>query len=172
MKDICNNSLTKATLDKQYKTKLQLLVFQALTVFGFSSITPLLLISNANAGNCVGSSCTGGDPSTMKCTTDAYTTTRTVRKYWNSLVSTKEVVIELRYSPSCKAVWNRSGEVMSGSRLWLEKSGSSQKFSEFTTQGRGSYYTNMLSANTPIKACVYIPSYYGSTTACTDYWKP
>jgi Zn-finger nucleic acid-binding protein len=144
---------------------LTILKFSAI---GLTAFSPLLISSNAYAGNCSSSSCNGADPSTMQCTKDSYTATQTVKSYWD-WATRREVKIELRYSPSCRAVWNRSGEVISGSRLWLEKEGSPQSYNLFTTQSRGTYYTNMLEANTRIKACVEIPN---KLRECGAFWKP
>lgn len=75
-------------------------VFSRLGAFASASaLAAIALISGASpasaATSCYGSSCTGLDPATTVCQTDA----RTVR--------TADWGVELRYSPTCRAAWAR-----------------------------------------------------------------
>ncbi|MDV9193477.1 DUF2690 domain-containing protein [Streptomyces sp. SR27] len=68
----------------------------------------LLASSPASAAtSCYGSDCTGKDPSTTVCQNDART------------VATTGLGVELRYSPTCRAAWARTG-ADTAMTIWVE----------------------------------------------------
>ncbi|WP_203913051.1 DUF2690 domain-containing protein [Rhizocola hellebori] len=64
------------------------------TVLGSAAFTA----GPANAGGCYGSSCNGRNPQGL-CSADARTA--------KSVTTPYGVLVELRYSPSCRAAWGR-----------------------------------------------------------------
>lgn len=62
------------------------------------SVPTLVVTTALPAGTCVGSGCTGIEPSGTTCASDAYTV---------KSVPAQGRTIELRYSPSCRAAWGR-----------------------------------------------------------------
>jgi Zn-finger nucleic acid-binding protein len=110
-----------------------------------------------------------GDPKTLGCMDDAKTSDQEPKSYQDGIFR-REVNVELRYSPKCKAVWNKSNEVIKDSILWLEQEGDNRRLNEFQVQHRGSYYTSAVDVSKPVKACVSIPSL--NEPVCTRYWKP
>lgn len=57
----------------------------------------------ASAATCYASTCSGNDPQTTGCSSDAYTAYTTTAYNANGA----PVTVELRYSPTCRAAWSR-----------------------------------------------------------------
>lgn len=146
-----------------------------ISAIGLTVLIPVALASVVEAQSCTpGNGCNGGSPRRLGCEGDARTVMERPHSYWDGIIR-REVTIELRYSPKCRAVWNRSGEVTSNSTVWLEREGIGERVHEFPTQHRGTYHTLMVSDDfsRSVRACVSVRRNGGYDTVCNEnYWRP
>ncbi|MFI9211321.1 DUF2690 domain-containing protein [Streptomyces sp. NPDC053253] len=120
------------------------------------AVSSLLLASPASAAtSCYGSGCTGLDPATTVCQSDA----RTVR--------TADWGVELRYSPSCRAAWARKTSGGSADTVIRVHNSQSAQFSVYYP-GNGTVYTAMVN-DKDIKAwACETRAYETLQTRCTE----
>lgn len=124
------------------------------------SSAPILFSSSAQAV-CSGSKCNGGDPNTNGCNEGAYTFNQTTSSYFDW--GWKTIVIELRYSDKCQAVWTKAGRLKANdSSIWVQTEDGKQD-SFYSPSKNGTYYSNMRQKQKGIKACARV----GSQTWCT-----
>ncbi len=124
---------------------------------------PILFASGSEGAQpCSGNRCNGGDPKTTGCNEDAYTFTQTTGSYfdWGS----QTIVIELRYSLKCQAVWTKAGRLKANdSSIWLQNR-DGKKLTVYSPSKNGTYYGNMWQKETGTKACANV----GNQSWCTD----
>ncbi|MEV7601851.1 DUF2690 domain-containing protein [Kitasatospora sp. NPDC089797] len=128
------------------------------------AVTGLLLGAGASpafaATSCYAAGCNALDPSTTTCANDART------------VKTSSFGVELRYSPSCRAVWARRASGMNGVgdtiSVWNNTS-SDFAVLHVPANGSGPYFTTMLNdADIQSRACDVVDAYGG--VSCTDWF--
>ncbi|MFB7619383.1 DUF2690 domain-containing protein [Kitasatospora sp. NPDC056181] len=130
-------------------------VFAATTLAVAGGLT--LAPAASAASSCYASSCTGLDPASTTCQYDAYTA-----RY--GTVAGRG--IELRYSPSCRAVWARSVAGIFGDKLDVQNSNGTYRWTMVQTQN--SWTTMVNDANVTAHACLWVQN--GSEYNCTiDY---
>ncbi|MFE0582417.1 DUF2690 domain-containing protein [Streptomyces sp. NPDC058874] len=106
------------------------------------------------ATSCLGSTCTGKDPSTTTCQNDART------------VKTASWGVELRYSPSCRAAWARK---TSGASFDTDIKVANSRGASYTTYygGNGTVFTRMVDdLDITAQACEQRAFGY----SCTDWY--
>jgi Zn-finger nucleic acid-binding protein len=117
------------------------------------SFAPILFASSGLA-ICSEDRCNGGDPIENGCNADAYSFDRNVGSYkeWGR---ERELVVELRYSPKCQAVWARAGRLNTESTIWVETADKKQ-YNNYTPSRNGTYYTSMQQKLQGTKACAKV----------------
>ncbi|MEU2241516.1 DUF2690 domain-containing protein [Streptomyces sp. NPDC018338] len=116
----------------------------------------LLASSPASAAtSCYGSGCTGLDPATTVCQSDA----RTVR--------TAAWGVELRYSPTCRAAWARktSGGSLD-TEIWVHNSQGASRGVYYG--GNGTAYTAMVNDKDILAWACEVRAYETRQTDCTE----
>ncbi|MFF3602329.1 DUF2690 domain-containing protein [Streptomyces sp. NPDC002463] len=117
-----------------------------------------LLLSSSPASaatSCYGSSCTGLDPSTTVCQSDA----RTVR--------TSDWGVELRYSPTCRAAWARKTSGASADTV-IRVSNTNGESRSVYYGGYGTVYTAMVNDKDIYAWACETRAYATLETHCTD----
>ena len=110
--------------------------------------------SQTKAISCYAASCEGLDPSTTTCANDA----RTVRyREWHT------VMIQLRYSPSCRSAWARIVGAAPGYKLWVENNYGGFEENEVTS-GFDAFTHMVNDAGIESRACA------SPKPGCTDYY--
>ncbi|MFF7146216.1 DUF2690 domain-containing protein [Streptomyces sp. SID2888] len=96
----------------------------------------------ATTAGCTGASCYGKDPDAMGCGGDAYTA---------ASVNTAHGLVEIRYSPVCKANWARISNAPAGTWFWVQNSnGQEQQF--YLPSGYTSGWTYMVDGTVKARA--------------------
>ncbi|MFH9983394.1 DUF2690 domain-containing protein [Streptomyces sp. NPDC017179] len=89
----------------------------------------------APTAGCSGSRCKGLEPTAQGCASDAYTVTS---------VSTSQGLVELRYSPSCRANWARISNAAPGTWFWVQQCNDGYSEQYYVPSGYTSAYTYMV----------------------------
>jgi len=116
----------------------------------------IALAAPAAAGTCQGSSCTGRWPDGTTCAGDAVTKRST---------NLNGRLIELRYSPSCRAAWGRISYARVGDGVQVNNSNGASYYQQ--VQSGADTHTKMVNdMNITAYACGFV----GSSYACA--WPP
>jgi uncharacterized protein DUF2690 len=136
-----------------------LVVAVCAAVIGTSAFTAPAPAAATAAASCYASSCSGKNPDSTGCSSDA----RTIYRAPTSPIAYPHV--ELRYSPTCRAAWARAVDAETGVEFWVYNRGNGQQQISYY-YGPGSY-TNMVNdAGTTSHACFYL---FGNKQ-CTPYY--
>lgn len=114
----------------------------------------LALTSPASAATCFAGSCTGLSPETTGCAADAFTP-RSHRAEGR--------LIELRYSPTCRAAWARISNGIRSDLFYVRNSNKQQTTAQIPN-GATSAFTTMLSDKDLVAWACFVR---GAYTACT-----
>ena len=116
---------------------------------------------------CVGSQCNGRDPITNGCDRDVKTIGQTSTTYWDGIFK-YTLLIELKYSPKCKAGWVKANRVMRNSLIIL-RDANNKNLITTTANVTGQVFGDMWEKSKGLKACVSLPQGQSRpATVCTS----
>ena len=118
---------------------------------------------------CFAGSCTDRDPKDAGCDKGADTLTSTIASFPDLGKEFKNLKVEMRYSPRCKASWVKTPQVIGATIYFEDKAGKKHVPLKILDDGiNDSHFTNMFSAEVERRACIEYP---GKEPQCTGFVK-
>jgi Protein of unknown function (DUF2690) len=120
---------------------------------------------------CQGDTCNGKNPQQLGC---AVPTTPTIGVADGSYLvegKMKDVRVQLRYSPLCRAVWVKATKV-AGAKIWVESESKQPLTDPYTipnSKVTDDHHTDMWSGEVKSRGCFQVP---GTEPLCTGYVQP
>lgn len=121
------------------------------------SVAPATAAEPGITATCYAQSCEGQWPNTTRCANDAFTP--------HSEVSPEGILVELRYSPTCRAAWGYIRYGIIGDRVRVHSSDGSNYYREITSNS--DTFTRMVN-DAGLLAWACVRAAYSQTLTCTD----
>ncbi|MFH9983368.1 DUF2690 domain-containing protein [Streptomyces sp. NPDC017179] len=130
----------------------------ALTVTTLFALAPA--VQAAPAASCYASSCHHKNPTSTGCANDAYTA--------KSARASDGTLVELRYSPTCRAAWARISNTHVGAEAFVQNT-AGQSDSVNVSSGSDVHTSMVNDANLQARAC-YATNSASNFSACTGWY--